>query len=678
MICDIKKLEALSFSKEIKVVSFDIFDTLLIRKIDPPDEIKKVVSSLISEILPISPNEYLFMRTVAEQQLRKRVRSMGFDDECSIEEITEYILKQCKFDLKLKDELLLIELQVEKTFISPMPGIKSLLTKFKDRHKVIATSDTYLPVWMIKILLHEARLGHLIDNIYCSCDYKLNKGSGRLFKKIAECEGINITELLHIGDNFMSDYFVPRKVGCNAILLYEKWNIERRGRLHWLRKMEKKSVFWKGYSFAHHLLSIERLDCADKPGGYLWGKVVVGPLLTNFIHILISEIKDQKLEKIFFIARDGFLLKKLYSLFSKELYKGNLPQPEYMFISRYTSFIASITSLGDREIAYATWGSNIRVIDALSRLGVQDIELIRRILKKHNIDPECVLVHEKLCDLIYALFNESDLIEHIKSFSQTMRELLTGYLKQINFFGYNKKIAFVDIGWTGTIQDCIEYTFQKMPEMPVVTGYYLGLNPPIWGSSGRKAGLIYDYRHCYPEEMAVSLFREALEFSCRAFHGTTVGYKKLSSNRIVPLLKKNSEDRAKEKMINKEIAEMQKGVLDFANEYLKMIKIKRIDPYELKSGIIKIYETCISFPSNVYISAIYRIFNTDDFGTTATRSIVKTFQLKEILSIDTFLKSLLDTPWREASLLKSGMPFVNYIYNLAKRLEYWKRRSAYN
>ena len=28
-------------NNEIKIVSFDIFDTLLIRKIDPPDEVKK-------------------------------------------------------------------------------------------------------------------------------------------------------------------------------------------------------------------------------------------------------------------------------------------------------------------------------------------------------------------------------------------------------------------------------------------------------------------------------------------------------------------------------------------------------------------------------------------------------------------------------------------------------------
>ncbi|MFN3739297.1 MAG: HAD hydrolase-like protein [Thermodesulfovibrionales bacterium] len=680
MICDIKKLKKLSFNRKIKVVSFDIFDTLLIRKIDPPEEIKKVISSLISEILPISPNEYILMRTVAEQQLRNHARSTGFDPECSIEEIIEYILKKNRLDSCLKDRLISVELQVEKSHIAPMPGIKSILTKLKNRYKLIAASDTYLSCWMINVLLQEVGLADLLDAIYCSCDYKLNKGSGRLFKKIAESERINISELLHIGDNFMSDYFVPRRIGCNAILLYEKWNIERRGSLRLLMKMEKKSVFWKGYSFVHPLLSIERPDFNDKSESYLWGKIVVGPLLTNFLHILTSKIKDQEFERIFFIARDGFILKKLYILFSKELYGGRLPQPEYMFISRYTSFIASIKQLGEREIAYATWGSNMKVIDALRRLGVQDIEPIKSILEKHDVDAEYVPQHKELCELLYILLSEYDLVEHIKNFSQYMRELLREYLKQIKFFGYNKKIALVDIGWTGTIQDCLEYTFQEISEMPLVIGYYLGLNPPmwVWGSTEQKQGLIYDYRQFYPEEMSIPLFREALEFSCRAFHGTTVGYKKLSYNRIVPILKGNSEDRIKEKMINKEIAAVQKGILDFANEYLKMVKIKRVDPYELKPYVTKMYETCISFPSKTYINAVSRIINTDDFGTSVTRSIVRTFQLKEMLSPDKFIMSLIDTPWREASLLNSGMAFINYIYNLAKRWEYWKRRSTYN
>lgn len=674
MICDIKKLRTISFGSEIKVISFDVFDTLLIRKIDPPEEVKKIISSLASEILPISPNEYLSLRDTAELQLRNNAKNMGFDTECSIEGIIEYMLKENGWERSLKDRLLSIELQVEKSHIAPLPGMKPILAKLKDGYKIIAASDTYLPMWMIKELLQQAGLADLIDTIYCSCDYKLNKGSGRLFKKIADSEGIDMSGLLHIGDNFLSDYFVPRTTGCHAILLYEKWNLERRGNLRLLRAKEKCSTFWKGYSFAYHLLSIERPAYNDESESYLWGKTIVGPLLTNFIHILTSEIRGQELERVFFIARDGFLLKKLYALFSRELYEGNLPEPEYMFISRYTSFIASIKSPGEREIAFATWGSNIKVIDALRRLGVQNIDLIKSILEKHGVDAESIPAYEELCELLRLLCSDPSFLEHIQNVSQSMRGLLREYLRQINFFCRGKRVALVDIGWTGTIQDSIEYTFQEMPEMPVVIGYYLGVNPPIFGSSERKKGLIYDYRQFSPEEMTVSLFREALEFSCRAFHGTTIGYKKLSSNCIIPLLKDNSEDRIKEKMINREIVAIQKGVMDFACEYLEMVKITRIDPRELKPGITKMYETHISFPSKRDIYSMERIVNTDDFGSSATRSIVRTFQLKEVLSPNNFIQTLIETPWREASLLKSDMSLINSMYNVAKRWEFWKKR----
>jgi hypothetical protein len=255
-----------------------------------------------------------------------------------------------------------------------------------------------------------------------------------------------------------------------------------------------------------------------------------------------------------------------------------------------------------------------------------------------------------------------------------MRELLEQYLRQLGFFSNGSRIALIDVGWTGTIQDCIEEIFGESPDFPAITGYYLALNPPITKSQRNKKGLIYDFRKSYPEEMSITFFREALEFSCRSYHGSTIGYKKLGNGRVIPLFDKHSYNWMLEKQINKYILLIQKGIIDFAKEYLRLVKILSINPIELQPFVVKLYDLYLGFPPKEYINALEKVVNTDDFGSDKIRTIVKNFSLREmLLSSDKFFQSLIETPWREASLSKMGIPFLSTCYYLVKRLVCWNR-----
>ena len=55
--------------------------------------------------------------------------------------------------------------------------------------------------------------------VYVSSTYGLTKRSGNLFKKVLQEERIeNPAKVLHIGDNFISDYFMPRRIGMKSFL----------------------------------------------------------------------------------------------------------------------------------------------------------------------------------------------------------------------------------------------------------------------------------------------------------------------------------------------------------------------------------------------------------------------------------------------------------------------------
>lgn len=677
MISNLEKLKKLSFSDGIKIVSFDIFDTLLIRKIDPPNEVKRIVSinTARSKLLPISPNELLELRNSVESKLREESKNNSYDPECSIGEIIERLVKHLGEKASIKEKLIDLELEIEKSLIAPMLGIKSLLRNLSNKYQLIAISDTYLPLWMLKELLNSVELGDFFEKIYSSCEYKLNKGSGRLFKKILELEQIDKSQILHIGDNFLSDYFVPRTIGISSILLYEEQSLKRRRLLRSLNEKEKKSNFWKGYSFMYRLSSAEEKGEIEDWGIYSWGRNIIGPLITVFIHILVYEVQRENFQRLYFIAREGFLLKKLFNLFSESLYGKNCPKSVYLCISRYTSFLASIRFLSDRELKYATWGSNLKIKDVLNRLGIQEIEVIKNLLMKHNLDPCEPFDGGKTEKSFYNLYTDPEFAKIIIRNSQVIRELTEQYLRQLNFFSNGSRIALIDVGWTGTIQDCIEEVFSEIPDFPTISGYYLALNSPIIDELQRnKKGLIYDYREPHPEEMFITLFREALEFSCRAYHSSTMGYKKLDNGRVIPLFKNNSNNRVEEKQINKYISIIQKGIMDFAKEYLKLVKILDINPIELQPFIVKLYDLYTSFPSKEQINALERIANSDDFGSDKLRTIVKNLSFKEmVFKPNEFFRTLIETPWREASLSKMGIPFLPTYYYLAKRLVCWSR-----
>lgn len=87
------------------------------------------------------------------------------------------------------------------------------------RHREIRTivssnSDSRL----IKIL-QNLGLYEFIDQVYLSYDLGESKPSRRFFEKIADAEGVEGDQILHIGDELRKDYYGAMEAGCHAVLL---------------------------------------------------------------------------------------------------------------------------------------------------------------------------------------------------------------------------------------------------------------------------------------------------------------------------------------------------------------------------------------------------------------------------------------------------------------------------
>ncbi|MBP7216100.1 MAG: HAD hydrolase-like protein, partial [Candidatus Omnitrophica bacterium] len=373
MICNKERLGRVNFKESHTVISFDIFDTLLIRTIEPLEQIHHFVfdRAFLQRFGGIDRFQMLRAWKSIESRLRANAAQAGYDSECSDEEIIACLAQELGKEGVGTHDLLESALSIEKYFLEPMPNMRLLLERLAKHHRIIAISDTIFSARILSKLLESCGYANLIDRVYSSSDFKLSKASGRLFLKVLDEERVQKESICHIGDNALSDYCVPRHLGMQSILLYDEWNLKRKAELRILGRKRNGSAFFSGQTIISHVKSKDWQGNDKEKRLYEWGRDILGPLLTIFTHCLVNQIKKDAVHKLYFIAREGFLLQRIFSFFSLEFDERRLPESALVPVSRFTAFLSSIKSLGSRELAIAAWG-NPDVDILLKRLGIDN------------------------------------------------------------------------------------------------------------------------------------------------------------------------------------------------------------------------------------------------------------------------------------------------------------------
>lgn len=177
------------------IVSFDIFDTLIFRKVRNPVDVFKIVEK--------KEGCWQFKRKRQKSEMNARRLKYGKKNtrEVTLEEIYE-TRPLCK--LQNSKKLLSAELAVEKKVCFANDEMKNLISVLKQEGKeIIVISDMYLSKNFLKDLLFDNGFGEM-DNIFISCEFEESKSDGKIFGYIRELLG-NDKTICHIGDNFYSD-----------------------------------------------------------------------------------------------------------------------------------------------------------------------------------------------------------------------------------------------------------------------------------------------------------------------------------------------------------------------------------------------------------------------------------------------------------------------------------------
>ena len=338
-------------SKDIKYVSFDIFDTLVKRPFFRPTDLFVLLNKYFREYVGVSGMDFSKIRVYVEELTRERLETENCQD-VTLDEIYNTLEKEYNISHEAAEKLKRKEVEYEIRFCERRNiGYELYSLALAMGKKVVFTSDMYLPEEIIKKILEK---NGYVDNekLYLSSEIKLTKARGDLFKYVVNDLKINSRELIHIGDNYHSDVEVPRKLNIRTIHLPKATDVAQdSAKVNCFAKMFTKSMpFWRDNVASMNFIGIRTMFAMtankyfDNPyvsfnentdfnaDPYIIGYYILVMYTFAISKWLLEKTENKGYTNMVFMARDGYLPMEAYKMMKK--YYLNVPEEKYLYISR--------------------------------------------------------------------------------------------------------------------------------------------------------------------------------------------------------------------------------------------------------------------------------------------------------------------------------------------------------
>ena len=121
-----------------------------------------------------------------------------------------------KFGLDVCPEELLGSFQHR---IRVFPEVNEILKEFKDKgFRLIIMTNARRE--FLNLELERTKIGHYFERVFSSTsDFALIKKTVNLYQKVCNIIGVSPSKMTHVGDDWLFDFAVPRKLGIKAFYL---------------------------------------------------------------------------------------------------------------------------------------------------------------------------------------------------------------------------------------------------------------------------------------------------------------------------------------------------------------------------------------------------------------------------------------------------------------------------
>lgn len=442
---------------EARLISFDIFDTLLFRKTNDPE----TIFDLIGKHFNI--HGFRKLRMDEQNEASRRVYESCKYPHANIDEIYEVLTEHKEIPVDWR-EVKKYEIQLEKDALVANREMLEIFQYAKNQGKrVVATSDMYLFADTLLEILSENGFNGF-DYVYCSADEHKAKFNKELFELVAEREKVLYEQILHIGDKERDDGEFPKSYGIKTFIYHRNGEFEK------IKNIVDSDIDKGLYKILYN----------DRKGfWYNLGVEAGGPLYMG-LYKWFSEKVGKADKKIFFLSRDGY---NLYHIFREQGYQNI----EYLYTSRRALTLAAICDMNERDIESLppyTYGQTVGEIldylcvdrDAILHLAEVGFKCFEDIIRTEQ--------DMKSFKKLY-VYDKEVFLERCRK----EREAALAYFKKVGFF--DDDVICFDCGWQGSSQELIERFKHAVGYNTNQLFYYFGIKN---SDKSRKQlhGLHYD------------------------------------------------------------------------------------------------------------------------------------------------------------------------------------------
>lgn len=321
-----------------EVVSFDLFDTLVTRKVFSYTDVFELVDIKLRRMGIVIP-DFPRLRLYAEK-LSKETAPRLID-------IYRYVLKKSGGNFISAEELAAMEFEQDINTMIARNDVREVFNMLVGSgKKTVITTDSYYTLPQIESILENFEI-EKPDEIFVSCEYKTSK-TQKLFEVLnRENEGKRI---LHTGDDEIADISKAAEYGIDTCHIHsgadlydalgglglenEISTLSYRIKTGMMISEVFNSPFW--FDEDGEKLSIN----SSRQVGYLF----CAPMITDFVLWMKQRAKAQGVGQILFCARDGYLPGQLFRKVSPDT------KSVYFLSSRTAAIRAGMED--DRDIDY--------------------------------------------------------------------------------------------------------------------------------------------------------------------------------------------------------------------------------------------------------------------------------------------------------------------------------------
>lgn len=345
------QLHALVAAPAIRVVTFDIFDTLLIRPFLDPDYVKHLLQA---EYAQAAIPDFLENRLRSESRARE-------NSECDVDIHAIYR----HFPSPVNGTAQAItpdrEIALETLSVRQRPDVQALLQyAVQSGKKVVLASDMFLPRAVIEAMLERCGVTGW-HALYLSCDIGVRKDSGKLYDHILTNEHIAPHQMVMVGDNERSDFQIPADMGIGTIHILKPVAMMRSiPRL--ANIIPDNDTMSVADQFLFGAIANENFGPITYPdfspdtmfgnSARAIGYSLLGPIIVAFSQWLLDRAQDHRIERLYFLAREGKFLKRAFERWQAG--SAERVDCDYLLISRRAVTVPCIGTFGQIEAIAAS------------------------------------------------------------------------------------------------------------------------------------------------------------------------------------------------------------------------------------------------------------------------------------------------------------------------------------